>query len=97
MRLATLSIIGAVSSVLCTAALAADKVQVNAYVEALCPYCAEFTAGELADVFKTGVAEIADIRLIPFGNARQKAEVPPFWSSLNCDACIANGELRFMS
>lgn len=78
MRLLTAWIFCAVSSVLCTAVLAADKVQVNAYVEALCPYCAQFTAGELADVFKTGVAEIADIRLIPFGNARQKGEVLPY-------------------
>jgi Gamma interferon inducible lysosomal thiol reductase (GILT) len=48
----------------------AENVKVNLYVEALCPFCAKLTTETLASIFKSGVAEIADIRLIPYGNAR---------------------------
>lgn len=40
------------------------------YGEALCPYCANFTATQLSAMFKNGVSELMHLSYVAWGNAR---------------------------
>ncbi|KAI8465341.1 MAG: gamma interferon inducible lysosomal thiol reductase-domain-containing protein [Monoraphidium minutum] len=48
----------------------ADRVRVEFYGEALCPYCIKFTLTQLSSIFENGLAEIVELEYIPAGNAR---------------------------
>jgi interferon, gamma-inducible protein 30 len=52
------------------AAEAAGKVSLELYYESLCPYCSRFIVNRLAGVFKDGLIDAVDLRLVPYGNAR---------------------------
>eukprot|EP01060_Flectonema_neradi_P022006 TRINITY_DN3015_c4_g1_i1.p1 TRINITY_DN3015_c4_g1~~TRINITY_DN3015_c4_g1_i1.p1 ORF type:complete len:229 (+),score=62.16 TRINITY_DN3015_c4_g1_i1:60-746(+) len=53
-----------------TACLGADKVKVDFYGEALCPFCKQAMAGPVNQtITATGVLEIMDFEYIPWGNA----------------------------
>lgn len=41
---------------------------------ALCPFCIQFAREQLADLFKTGLADIVELELIPSGNARMSGD-----------------------
>lgn len=44
------------------------------YFEALCPYCHAFINGGLTDASKMdGIENMLDLKLIPYGNARELA------------------------
>lgn len=47
-------------------------VELSVYYEALCPYCGNFILNQLAELFKTDIAQIVNLRLIPWGNASVK-------------------------
>jgi interferon, gamma-inducible protein 30 len=49
---------------------AAGKVSLELYYESLCPYCSRFIVNRLAGVFKDGLIDAVDLRLVPYGNAR---------------------------
>lgn len=50
-------------------AATAEKVPVEVYYEALCPYCQAFMGGALTDVInKADMAAIIDLKLVPYGN-----------------------------
>eukprot|EP00873_Tetraselmis_striata_P034436 jgi/Tetstr1/454700/TSEL_041586.t1 len=53
---------------------APSKVKVAFYTESLCPDCRNFTLGALATAFDDGVADIMDVELVPFGNARREPD-----------------------
>ncbi|KAL9238908.1 hypothetical protein vseg_013276 [Gypsophila vaccaria] len=46
------------------------KVPVSLYYESLCPGCQEFILEDLSPMFKNGLIDIVDLRLVPWGNAR---------------------------
>lgn len=46
-----------------------EKVKVELYSEALCPYCAEFIVNYLNPFFNNGIIDIVELRIIPYGNA----------------------------
>lgn len=46
------------------------KVLVELYEESLCPYCCNFVVNGLSKLFKDGLIDIVDLRLIPYGNAK---------------------------
>ncbi|GBF93956.1 hypothetical protein Rsub_06205 [Raphidocelis subcapitata] len=50
--------------------LATDRVRVEFYGEALCPYCIKFTLEQLSSLFKNGLDRITELEYIPSGNAR---------------------------
>ncbi|CAN8324111.1 unnamed protein product [Cochlearia groenlandica] len=47
-----------------------DKVNLNLYYESLCPFCQDFIVGDLVKIFKSDLLKIADLKLVPFGNAK---------------------------
>jgi interferon gamma-inducible protein 30 len=47
-----------------------EKVKVELYSEALCPYCAQFIVNYLNPFFNNGLIDIVELRIIPYGNAR---------------------------
>lgn len=47
-----------------------DKVKLNLYYESLCPYCHKFITNDLVKFFKSDLHRIADLKLVPFGNAK---------------------------
>jgi interferon gamma-inducible protein 30 len=51
------------------AAQGVEKVKVELYSEALCPYCAEFIVNYLNPFFNNGIIDIVELRIIPYGNA----------------------------
>lgn len=54
---------------------AAPLVPVALYFEAQCPGCQQFSTGPLADVLsKPDMAAIIDLKLVPYGNAKQNAD-----------------------
>jgi len=46
------------------------KIEFALYYEALCPYCQDFVANNLNDALDKGVLEMANIKVVPYGNAR---------------------------
>jgi interferon gamma-inducible protein 30 len=46
------------------------KVKLELYYETLCPYCARFIVEKLYTIFDTGIIDITDLKLIPYGNAK---------------------------
>lgn len=57
-------------TVMIVGAVAQDKVAVNFYGEALCPFCKAFLSGPLNQTLSAqGVAGIMDFNYLPFGNA----------------------------
>ncbi|XP_020585834.1 gamma-interferon-inducible lysosomal thiol reductase-like [Phalaenopsis equestris] len=49
------------------------KVSLALYYESLCPYSANFIVNYLAKIFENGIIDIVDLDLVPYGNARLKA------------------------
>lgn len=59
------------ASVLATRTHAAsDKVEVNLFAEAGCPYCAHFTVASIAPMFENGLSDLMNFRYIAWGNAK---------------------------
>ncbi|TVU47419.1 hypothetical protein EJB05_07020 [Eragrostis curvula] len=52
-----------------TTAAGAGKVSLELYYESLCPYCSRFIVNRLAGIFKDGIIDVVDLRLVPYGNA----------------------------
>lgn len=53
------------------------KVQVDLYMETLCPYCARFVHKQLGDLYESdGFADIMQLRVIPWGNAHNDTGSP---------------------
>lgn len=49
-----------------------DRLSVNVYVESLCPGCQEFITTSLKKALNTPeIEKIVNVRVIPYGNARQ--------------------------
>eukprot|EP00879_Flechtneria_rotunda_P006169 GHRR01006486.1.p1 GENE.GHRR01006486.1~~GHRR01006486.1.p1 ORF type:complete len:283 (+),score=59.25 GHRR01006486.1:368-1216(+) len=51
-------------------ATAADPIRVDFYMEALCPYCANFTVHGLKPLFENKLISFVQLDVIPWGNAR---------------------------
>ncbi|KAI0531208.1 hypothetical protein KFK09_000761 [Dendrobium nobile] len=49
------------------------KVALALYYESLCPYSANFIVNYLAKIFDNSIIDIVDLDLIPYGNAKLKA------------------------
>ncbi|KAK9807369.1 hypothetical protein WJX73_007815 [Symbiochloris irregularis] len=49
---------------------AADKVEVDLFAEAGCPYCAHFTVTDVAPMFENGLSDLITFRYIAWGNAK---------------------------
>ncbi|KAL3518023.1 hypothetical protein ACH5RR_020612 [Cinchona calisaya] len=47
-----------------------QKVTLELYYETLCPYCSIFIVDYLYKIFNTGLIEIINLKLIPYGNAK---------------------------
>lgn len=54
--------------------ISCNKVSVGFYYESLCPYCANFTIGDLAKIFCNGLIDIVDLDLVPWGNAKLQGD-----------------------
>ena len=52
-----------------------DKVTVDFYAEALCPYCALATTSVVAPIFQSGLSNYTIFRYIPYGNAKNSSQV----------------------
>ena len=65
-----------IAGILLSATLAAaQKVQVQLYFESLCPYCQADITGVFAEAFaQPGFLDMADVQLIPYGNAHEVAD-----------------------
>ncbi|CAI9107044.1 OLC1v1006316C1 [Oldenlandia corymbosa var. corymbosa] len=67
-----------------------EKVTLELYYETLCPYCANLIVNYLYKIFDTGIIDITNLKLIPYGNAKIK---PPN-STIVCqhgpDECLLN-------
>lgn len=48
-----------------------DRVKVELYMEALCPYCARFVHQTVSKAFENGLEPIMDLELIPWVRARK--------------------------
>jgi hypothetical protein len=48
-------------------------VRVALYYESLCPSSADFVVNHLAKIFKDGLLDAADVTLVPYGNAKVRA------------------------
>jgi hypothetical protein len=55
------------------AAAGNGKVPVALYYESLCPASADFVVNHLAKIFKDGLLDAADVNLVPYGNAKVRA------------------------
>ena len=54
---------------------ASDKVQVEIYIESLCPDCQNITHGSVYEAFNTpGFLDMADVTYVPYGNAHEYAD-----------------------
>ncbi|KAF8063862.1 hypothetical protein HT031_003719 [Scenedesmus sp. PABB004] len=51
-----------------------EPVRVELYMEALCPYCANFTLTGLAPLFESKLSNYVQLDVIPWGNARVDAD-----------------------
>ncbi|XP_059297721.1 gamma-interferon-responsive lysosomal thiol protein-like [Lycium ferocissimum] len=49
------------------------KVSLALYYESLCPYCSNFIVNYLPKIFKNGIIDIVDLKLVPWGNTKLKA------------------------
>ncbi|KAF5176074.1 Gamma-interferon-inducible lysosomal thiol reductase [Thalictrum thalictroides] len=47
-----------------------QKVELALYYETLCPYCSNFMVNYLPEIFKNGLIDVIDLKLIPYGNAK---------------------------
>jgi hypothetical protein len=59
----------------CSVAYGSDLVRVDVYIEALCPYCAKFSAEVLGNIFENEIANVTEINLVPYGNAKSDGKV----------------------
>ncbi|KAJ0792235.1 putative gamma interferon inducible lysosomal thiol reductase GILT [Helianthus annuus] len=50
--------------------VAAQKVKLALYYEALCPGCTDFIINDLSKIFDNGLIDIVDLKLSPYGNAK---------------------------
>ncbi|KAK9124602.1 hypothetical protein Sjap_014204 [Stephania japonica] len=50
--------------------VSAQNVSLALYYESLCPYSANFIVNGLAKIFESGLVDIVDLKLVPYGNAR---------------------------
>jgi interferon gamma-inducible protein 30 len=50
-----------------------DKVRLGLYYESLCPYSANFVVNYLVKIFETGLISVVDLHLVPWGNAKLRA------------------------
>ena len=62
--------------------LVTDKVDVDLYAEALCPFCARFTQTTLAPLFSNGLSDIIELEVVMYGNAHNNSEVSNMHSRL---------------
>ncbi|KAM3376394.1 hypothetical protein P3S68_015109 [Capsicum galapagoense] len=46
------------------------KVSLALYYETLCPGCSDFIINYLPKIFKNGIIDIVDLKLVPWGNTR---------------------------
>ncbi|XP_016576004.2 gamma-interferon-responsive lysosomal thiol protein isoform X2 [Capsicum annuum] len=46
------------------------KVYLALYYESLCPYCSNFIVNYLPNIFKNGLIDIVDLKLVPWGNTK---------------------------
>ncbi|XP_027773698.1 gamma-interferon-responsive lysosomal thiol protein-like isoform X2 [Solanum pennellii] len=46
------------------------KVSLTLYYESLCPYCSNFIVNYLPKIFKNGMIDIVDFKLVPWGNTK---------------------------
>eukprot|EP00262_Sarcandra_glabra_P011943 TRINITY_DN2964_c0_g1_i6.p1 TRINITY_DN2964_c0_g1~~TRINITY_DN2964_c0_g1_i6.p1 ORF type:complete len:268 (-),score=11.27 TRINITY_DN2964_c0_g1_i6:268-1071(-) len=53
-----------------SASATTGKVSLALYYETLCPYSANFIVNYLANIFDSGLIDIVDLNLVPYGNAR---------------------------
>lgn len=60
-----------------------QKVSVGLYYESLCPYSANFIVNYLVKIFEDDFISIVDLNLVPWGNARIKAN-----NSVNCQVFL---------
>ncbi|XP_068637064.1 gamma-interferon-responsive lysosomal thiol protein-like [Aristolochia californica] len=70
-------------------AAAADKVPLALYYETLCPDSSNFIVNHFANIFKNGLLDIVDLKLVPYGNARLRSN-----DSISCQhgpyECLLN-------
>jgi interferon gamma-inducible protein 30 len=58
-----------------------DRLTINVYVESLCPGCQEFMTTSLKKALNTpDIEKIANIRVVPYGNARQSQKSDGSWA-----------------
>ncbi|OIT06852.1 PREDICTED: gamma-interferon-inducible lysosomal thiol reductase-like [Nicotiana attenuata] len=50
-----------------------EKVSLTLYYESLCPYCSNFIVNYLPKVFKNGLIDVVDLKLVPWGNTKIQA------------------------
>ena len=50
-----------------------DKVSLELYYESLCPYSANFIVNHLPKIFTPDLAPIVHLKLVPWGNAKLRA------------------------
>eukprot|EP00878_Enallax_costatus_P004175 GHUV01004404.1.p1 GENE.GHUV01004404.1~~GHUV01004404.1.p1 ORF type:complete len:258 (+),score=53.98 GHUV01004404.1:268-1041(+) len=91
MGLAHAVAVALVSLLLCTTPAFgsyAEPVRVDFYMEALCPYCAQFTLTQLQPLFKNKLINFVELDVIPWGNARtdpKTGEVTCQHGALECE------------
>ena len=76
-----------------TTMASAEKVQVEIYIESLCPDCQNITLGSVHEAFNTeGFLEMADVTYIPYGNAHEYANGDSwtFTCQHGTDECVFN-------
>ncbi|PON85888.1 Gamma interferon inducible lysosomal thiol reductase GILT [Trema orientale] len=56
-----------------TLASDSEKVSLELYYESLCPYSANFIVNQLVKIFEDDLISIVDLKLVPYGNARVRA------------------------
>lgn len=65
------------------AAAAAPKIQIDGFIESLCPDCQDFILSELFPAFTDpGVQLMMNLTLWPYGNANEKKDADGSWSFL---------------
>lgn len=52
----------------------APKVSFEIYYESLCPYCSNLIVNYLPELFNTDLITITDFKLVPYGNAKIRAD-----------------------
>ncbi|XP_009590102.1 gamma-interferon-responsive lysosomal thiol protein-like isoform X2 [Nicotiana tomentosiformis] len=50
-----------------------EKVSLTLYYESLCPYCSNFIVNYLPKIFKNGLIDVVDLKLVPWGNTKLQA------------------------